>query len=265
MRVKGILQRVSDMTTYPRLIKCAVAAAALAAMPPASSAAAAEGATVAGVVLRVQDVRGDGGRAARLLLSTDEGICAVRVAGPADDWASYVDAEVEIAGELDGDEFVVDSPVDVQILKYPPTDPDVLVDVLPAGELVRRRLGRQREEAEARERRRRALVYIVVGVSALAAFAVLFYIIAAIRRKEHFFRNRLAKERRRTDRLHENIEQQLSGSRYLLETALTYSKGTPREVSETMSTVSEALSDINRKVHRKNTAMKSIEEARGAE
>ena len=74
--------------------------------------------------------------------------------------------------------------------------------------------------------------------------------------------NRLASERRRTGKLHESIEQQLSGSRYLLVAAQECGEGTPKEVAETMSTVIDALSDINRKVHRNTALRMSVEEMR---
>lgn len=233
------------------------------AVVPAMRCSASQDASVSGVILRAQSIRGGVGDSTRLLLSTDEGLCAVRVPGACEEWESYVDAEVKIAGEMQGIEFVVSSQSDVQVLKYPPTDPDALVDILPAGELVQRRIRRQEAESEARSRSRRMWLYVFAASSTSCVLAVLAYLIMRSRRKANFFRARLATERRRTGRLHENIEQQLSGSRYLLQTALSCSEGTPKEVSETMSTVSDALSDINRKVHRTSSQRKPVEEMRG--
>ncbi len=251
------------MQNYRKSILYLFAAMITAAAPAAVHASQAE--SVEGVVLRVQDVRGGGESASRLLLSTNEGLCAVRVPGAAEEWESYVDAEIGISGVLEGMEFIVSSQADVHVLKYPPTDPDALIDILPAGELVQRRIRRQEEEREAVMRRRRMISYVSAGAAAALVFAVLAVFILRIRRKERFFRSRLQRERKINGKLHENIEQQLSGSRYLLEAALSWANGTPKEVSDTMTAVSETLSDLNRKVHRNATQKKSIEETRGNE
>ena len=233
-------------------------AALLASLLAADAPRATEGhvAAIEGVVLRVQSVRGMGeGPQSRLLLSTVDGLCAVSVPGEPDEWSSYVDAEIEISGVMTGLEFCVSSEADVQILKYPPTDPDALLDALPAGEMVRRAMMRRQSELDRIARRRRIVATSVAFVVGLLVLSVLAYFIFRSRRKARFLMNRLASERRRTGKLHESIEQQLSGSRYLLETAQECGEGTPKEVSETMSTVIDALSDINRKVHR-NTALR---------
>ncbi len=239
----------------------AVFAAISVALP--FSLTAAQSAVVDGVVLRVQAIRGEKS-ISRMLLSTDEGLCAVRVPGGKDDWSSYVDAEIEISGEMRGMEFVVTSQADVQVLKYPPTDPDALIDVLPAGELVQRRIRRQQEEAERAERIRRLWVLASSSAVVLLVMLALGYFVVRNRRRASFLGARLATERRRTGKLHENIEQQLSGSRYLLETALSCAEGTPKEISDTMTTVSDTLSDINRKVHRTASMRKPVEEMRDA-
>lgn len=216
-----------------------------------------------GVVIRAQKVRGGGDESlSRLLLSTTDGLCAVSVPGGIDEWNCYVDAEVEITGVLRGLEFVVASESDVHVIKYPPIGPDELVDVLPAGELVRRAMSRRQAERERVARRRRMVAVSVASVSVFAVLSILAYFIFRSRRKARFLMNRLASERRRTGKLHESIEQQLSGSRYLLETAQECGEGTPKEVSETMSTVIDALSDINRKVHRNTALRMSVEEMR---
>ena len=250
------------MKTFAKNMLRLLASAAFAAVPAALCAESPD-ASVSGVILRAQAVRGDSERPTRILLSTDEGLCAVRVPGDAEEWLSYVDAEVEISGEMRGMEFVVDSESNVQVLKYPPTDPDALIDILPAGELVQRRIRRQEAEAEAIASRRRTLAALSSAAVAALVLALLAYLILRSRRKANFLRARLATERRRTGKLHENIEQQLSGSRYLLQTALSCAEGTPKEVSDTMSTVSDALSDINRKVHRTSSLRKPVVEMRG--
>ncbi|MBE6383008.1 MAG: hypothetical protein E7049_08375 [Lentisphaerae bacterium] len=220
-------------------------------------------AAIEGVVLRIQPVRSAGDRPlSRLLLSTADGLCAVSVPGGPDEWSGYVDAEVEISGVMEGLEFIVSSESDVQILKYPPTDPDALVDALPAGEMVRRAMMRRKAEQDRKARVRAVVAVTLISVSVIAVLFLLTYFILRSRRKARFLVNRLATERRRTGRLHESIEQQLSGSRYLLETAQECGEGTPKEVSETMSTVIDALSDINRKVHRNNSIRMSVAEMR---
>ena len=220
-------------------------------------------AAIEGVVLRIQPLRSAGDKPlSRILLSTADGLCAVSVPGGPDEWSSYVDAEVEISGEMKGLEFVVSAESDVQILKYPPTDPDALVDALPAGEMVRRAMVKRQAELDRKARRRVKVAVLLASASVLAVLSVLAYFIFRSRRKARFLMNRLTTERRRTGKLHETIEQQLFGSRFLLETAQECGEGTPKEVSETMSTVIDALSDINRKVHR-NTAFRTpVEEMR---
>lgn len=209
--------------------------------------------TIEGVVLRAQaiSVESAGAPMSRLLLSTSEGLCAVRVPGDAADWASYADAEIEIHGVMRGDEFVVGEESDIKLLKYPSGDPDVVRDVLPAGEFVRRRIYRRN--------------VMLVGGAVLASI-VLISVLAALvvrnRRKARFFMGRVARERRRTGVLHEDVEQQLEGVRMLLQNAIAFTPNTPKEIEEAVLTVSQILSETNRKVHRTAAAGAPLQEKR---
>ena len=208
--------------------------------------------TLEGVVLRAHEIH-DAERSpmTRILLSTTDGLCAVRIPGEAADWDSYSDAEVEIRGVMRGDEFVVEDESDIRLLKYPSTDPESLVDILPAGEFVRRRAQRRN-------------ILIALGGVLLAALlvSVLARLVIRNRRKAFFMMGRVARERRRTGALHEDVEQQLEGVRMLLESAIAYAPDTPKEVKEAVAAVTRILEETNRKVHRTAFAGAPVQENR---
>lgn len=212
---------------------------------------AAEGpSTIEGIVLRAHPIHTTAAAPmTRMLLSTTDGLCAVRIPGDAEEWNSYADSEVEIRGEMHGDEFLVKEESDITLLKYNSTDPDVLDDILPAGELVRRRL------------ERRNLRIALTGVAAIVGIViVLGWLAVRNRRKARFFMGRVAKERRRTGLLHEDLEQQLEGVRIVLENTIAFTPGTPEEVGKSVRMASKILADARDKVHRTAAAGRPLEE-----
>ena len=209
--------------------------------------------TIEGVVLRAQEipVAEEEAPMSRILLSTSEGLCAVRVPGDAADWDSYADAEVEIHGVMRDEEFVVDEESDINLLKYPSTDPDALRDVLPAGELVRRRIYR-----------RNVLLASGIVFASVVLIVILVALVIRNRRKAYFFMGRVARERRRTGILHEDVEQQLEAVRMLLLNAIAFTPNTPKEIEEAVRTVSRILAETNNKVHRTAAAGAPLVEKR---
>lgn len=207
---------------------------------------------IEGIVLRAHPIHSTADAPmTRMLLSTSDGLCAVRIPGDAEEWNSYADSEVEIRGEMRGDEFLVKEESDITLLKYNSTDPEVQDDVLPAGELVRRRI----------ERRNLRIGLGIVSAITLVVF-LLGWLTIRNRSKARFFMGRVAKERRRTGVLHEDLEQQLEGVRIVLENTVAFTPGIPKEVGAAIRMVSEILADARNKVHRTAAAGRPLEEKR---
>ena len=207
---------------------------------------------IRGVVLRTQALPAGEGETpmTRALLSTDEGLCAVRLPGPNEGWLGFADATVEIFGTLSGSEFVVDSKSAVHILKYPPLSPTVVHDVLPAGEIVYRR----RVEAEiAAHRRQLNFAWLSVALIALAV-AVLFgtFVVSVRRRRRRVSRfvRELVRDNRQADQLRESVEQRLTGARLLLQMALDMVEdGKSSPLVDAAATAAHVLAETNSEIH----------------
>lgn len=207
---------------------------------------------IEGIVLRAQPIRSaESEPMTRMLLSTTDGLCAVRIPGDAEEWNSYADSEVEIRGEMRGDEFMVKEESDITLLKYNSRGPDMMDVVLPAGELVRRRIERRNFR-------------IGLGIVSAGSLVVFFLARLAIRnrRKAWFLMGRVAKERRRTGLLHEDLEQQLEGVRIVLESTIAFTPGIPKDVGIAVKKVCSILADARDKVHRTAATGRSLEENR---
>lgn len=207
---------------------------------------------IEGIVLRAQPIRSaESEPMTRMLLSTTDGLCAVRIPGDAEEWNSYADSEVEIRGEMRGDEFMVKEESDITLLKYNSRGPDMMDVVLPAGELVRRRIERRNFR-------------IGLGIVSAGSLVVVFLARLAIRnrRKAWFLMGRVAKERRRTGLLHEDLEQQLEGVRIVLESTIAFTPGIPKDVGIAVKKVCSILADARDKVHRTAATGRSLEENR---
>ena len=224
-----------------------------------------------GVVLRAQEIPHDEDAPpeTRLLLSTSGGLCAVRVPGGEGVWRSYTDAEVEIFGELQGMEFRIPSRSAVRVVKYPPMGPGSMLDVIPAGEMLyRQAVERERAEA-ARQCAALTRSWVMLALSLLAlvvSTAVLALILRRSRRKAKRLGFTLDAERRRTGRLHENMEQQLTGAKMLLEAAISLSgEITPEPVARAVEKAAGVIDHANSKVHfsAANAARKLGEDRRG--
>ena len=215
---------------------------------------------IRGVVLRTQALPAGAGEApmTRALLSTDEGLCAVRLPGPNEGWIGFADATVEIFGTLSGSEFVVDSKSAVHILKYPPLSPTVVHDVLPAGEIVYRR----RVEAEiAAHRRQLNFAWLSVGLIALAV-AVLVWMFVSSARKRRRQVGRLLRDlmrgRRQAGQLRESVEQRLTGARLLLQMALDMVEDGDRSpLVDAAATAANVLAETNSEIHAQSYGEKS--------
>ena len=214
---------------------------------------------IQGIVLRAQDVPGTEGarRESRVLLSTEDGLCAVRLPGGEESWSGYADATVEIFGVLTGMEFVVESKSAVRVIKYPPAG-DTLSEVLPAGEIVyRHRIAAERE----RRRRERIATFLGLGAgvfAALVAFSALWVYALRGRRKARRLAVDLVRERRRVGQLHESVEQRLTGAKMLLQVALDMAGD--GEVSTPLATAAAKAADeigaANSDVHTANLGTK---------
>lgn len=208
-----------------------------------------------GVVLRAQELAHAERESpeTRLLLSTADGLCVVRVPGSQEMWRSYTDAEVEIFGELHGMEFRVPSRSAVRVVKYPPMGPGAMLDVIPAGELLHRQVVERERQKAAKQRRALVRSWIILAMSVVVfimSTCVLVLVLLRSRRKAKRLGFTLNAERRRTGRLHENMEQQLTGAKMLLEAAISLSgEMTPEPVARAVEKATDVIDDTNSKVH----------------
>ena len=215
---------------------------------------------IRGVVLRTQSLPAGAGEAlmTRALLSTDEGLCAVRLPGPNENWLGFADATVEIFGTLSGSEFVVESKSAVHILKYPPLSPTVVHDVLPAGEIVYRR----RVEAEiAAHRRQLNLAWLSVALIALSVVVLIgVFVVSARKRRRRVIRlvRELVRDNRQADHLRESVEQRLTGARLLLQMALDMvEEGQRSPLVDAAAAAADVIAETNSEIHAQSYEDKS--------